>query len=421
MAFYQGQDKNTTMSQDGFLCGLYYYYLDKNLVQNNNLTIPLQLPTIQTLNFYPFFNHKELNPTICDLDYNYFKVNKSIQDLKVYRVNPYTLRKELSTYSFNEDLKKHVNNNDEIATQLYPYKYYLLSDGINPPLLLKPQDMIGNKITPIVETYLTQSSKYKVYVKEHRNDRNGELESIVNNTSFMLPIGTNTYNNFMVTNGNTYQATNSLAFLENNKNYNQASASLNLDQSRNNANFLTSALSGIVGMLGGNVIGGVSQIGYSAVNQVYNGFQNDLNKSQSQENYNFKNYQIETLNLAKKNDFLNTPRTMKTLGNDGLFNLNNTNGNLCLYTFEVEQKKKEQLNEYYRRYGYKINNYKLPNTKSKKYYNFIKTVNCNLDSNKVPHEDLEELQRIYDSGVTIWHVNNNAVVGVYNANNEDVE
>lgn len=112
---------------------------------------------------------------------------------------------------------------------------------------------------------------------------------------------------------------------------------------------------------------------------------------------------------------------MKTLGNDGLFNLNNTNGNLCLYTFEVEQKKKEQLNEYYRRYGYKINNYKLPNTKSKKYYNFIKTVNCNLDSNKIPHEDLEELQRIYDSGVTIWHVNNNAVVGVYNANNEDVE
>ena len=126
------------------------------------------------------------------------------------------------------------------------------------------------------------------------------------------------------------------------------------------------------------------------------------------------------MNLAKKSDFLNTPRTMKTLGNDSQFNLNNTKGQLMLYTFEVEEKKKVQLKEYYKRYGYKINNYKIPNINSKKYYNFIKTVNCNIDSEQIPYEDVQGLEQIFNSGVTFWHVENGVAVGDYNVNNEDV-
>lgn len=420
MAIVIGEDGNSTISGDRKLTGLYYYYLDKSLIENKNLTLPLQLSPIQTLTFLPFINKNDIDVIQCNLDYSYYKFNTNIKNIKVYRTTPKSIIKELNSFSFNNKLNQKLLNNEEIATELYPYKYYLLSDGVNPPLLLKPQDMKGNKITPVVETYLTQSSKYKIYAKEHRNDSNGELESIINNTSFLLPIGTNVYNNFMVTNGNTYQATNSLAFLENNKNLNQANASLNLQSDMSFVNAIGGALSGVVGAMTGNILGGASQIGSSGINYYFNQQQNQLSRSQNQENYNLKNYQIETMNLAKKNDYLNTPRTMKTLGNDGLFNLNNTRGNLYLYTFEVEQKKESQLNEYYKRYGYKINTYKKPNLKSKKYYNFIKTVNCNLDGNKIPYEDLQELQRIYDSGVTVWHIENNVQVGNYDVINEDV-
>lgn len=416
MAIVQGQDGNGTKSGDGRLTGLYYYYLDDDLLSSNKLSLPLQLSPIQTLSFLPFFNKNDLDVVETNLDYQYYKFNTDITNVKVYRTTPLSLKKELTSFNFNASYL----NSEEIATELYPYKYYLLSDGINPPLMIKPQDMVGNKITPIVETYLTQNSKYKIYVKENRNDKNGELESIINNTSFLLPIGTNVYNNFMMTSGNTYQATNSLAFLENNKNLNQANANLNLQSEMNLVSSIGGALGGVVGMFTGNILGGASQVGSSAINYYYNMQQNNLSRQQNQENFNFKNYQIETMNLAKKNDYLNTPRTMKTLGNDSQFNLNNTKGQLMLYTFEVEEKKKLQLKEYYKRYGYKVNNYKIPSIKSKKYYNFIKTVNCNIDSEQIPYEDIQGLEQIYNSGITFWHVENDVAVGNYNVNNEDV-
>ena len=161
-------------------------------------------------------------------------------------------------------------------------------------------------------------------------------------------------------------------------------------------------------------------MGSSALSYYFNQQQNSLTRQQNSENYNFKNYQIETMNLAKKSDFLNTPRTMKTLGNDGMFNLNNTNGKLVLYKFSINNNKKHQLNEYYKRYGYRVNSYKIPNTNNKKYFNFIKTVNCDIDSFQIPYEDIQGLEEIYNSGITFWHVENGVKVGDYSVYNEDV-
>lgn len=419
MAIVKGTDFNSTYQKDGFLSGLYYYFLDRNMSINDNLTLPFQLPSIQTLTFLPFFNTNDFNVTETPLDYNYYKVNPNIKDIKVFRVIPQELKKELPTYKVN-DFKFSLSLKEEQALNMYPYTYYLLSDGINPPLMIKPQDLKEHSITPVVETYITQSSKYKIYVKEHRNDTGGELESIINNTSFLLPIGTNVYNNFLVTSGNTYQATNSLAYLENNKSFSQASANLNLQEKMETGNYIANALSGLVGLVSGNVIGGLSQTGSSVMNHLYSNAKFDLSRQQNSENYNFKNYQIETMNLAKKSDFLNTPRAMKTLGNDGMFNLNNTNGKLVLYKFSINNNKKQQLNEYYKRYGYRVNSYKIPNTNNKKYFNFIKTVNCNIDSFQIPYEDIQGLEEIYNSGITFWHVENGVKVGDYSVNNEDV-
>jgi len=416
MSIINVKDTNKTFDKnEGMLFGMYYYYLDNNLLtENDNLSVLLQLPTIQTLSYLPFFNSNDLSMRKSKIDKEYFKLNKDYSNLDVYRLFTGRYIKSLPTINIQDKLTKAYNNKKSSALMVYPYRYFLLSDGINPPLLIKPQNLIRQStITPIVETYITQSSKYKIYVKENINDENGELESIINNTSFLLPIGTNVYNNFLVTSGNTYQATNSLAFLENEKNLNQATERLNLNNEQNTVNGLISVLGNL---FTGNIMGGIT----SGVNSAYKYIENDMSKNQMLENYQFKNYQLETQILASKKDYLNTPRTMKTLGNDGMFNLMNTKGKLRLYEFNCSSEQQYRLDKYYKNYGYKINRYKKPQFNSKKYYNFIKTNNCNIDSSKIPLEHIRQLEQIFNSGLTFWHVQNGVEVGNYSVKNDDV-
>lgn len=418
MPIVEGLDTNNTQntSTGSMVYGLYYYYLDNNLLDiNKNLSIPLQLPTIQTLTYLPFFNRNELTIVQCKIDSNYFKLSGAYQNLNLYRLMIGSCKKELPSYNFQDTITSYKKSNLPSGLLLFPYRYFLLSDGVNPPMMIKPQDLLTqNSITPVVETYITQNSKYKIYVKESRNDTNGEINSIVNNISLLLPIGTNAYNNFLVTNGNTYQATNNLAFLENDKTLSQSMNNLNLSSEQGNVN---NAI-GMISKLFSLDFGGATN---SAVDFYYKNKNYNLSKNQIQENYNFKNYQIETNMLATKKDYLNTPRTMKTLGNDALFNLNNTKGQLKLYEFRINPEQQYRLTKYYKNYGYKINKYKKPNYTSKKHYNFVKTTNCNIDSANIPLEHIRELEQIFNSGITFWHVETGVKVGDYKVKNDDVE
>ena len=398
MAIIQGNDYNETFYTEGsinMLYGLYYYYLDNSLLtgsSNNRRSLALQLPTIQTLSFLPFFNKNDITILETDLDKTYFKLSPSFANFKVYRSNVGKFKKELPSFSFQEQVDYSINNNIDLALECYPYTYYLLSDGINPPLMIKPQDLIYSKITPIVETFITQNSKYKVYVKEMKTDVNGELEGIVNNTSLLLPIGTNVYNNFMVTNGNSFQATNNLAILENDKSLQQGTRGLDLQSMSNNLSGLGGLATGIGSLLSGNIGGGLMGLANTGANYYTGRKQIENSTLNLKEDYSFKNYQLDTMRLATTRDYLNTPRTMKSLGNDALFNLTNNGGKLKLYKYSMKNDRRQIISNYYKRYGYKINQFKKPNFTNKKYWNFIKTSNCNIDSSTIPHNNIKELE-----------------------------
>ena len=62
-----------------------------------------------------------------------------------------------------------------------------------------------------------------------------------------------------------------------------------------------------------------------------------------------------------------------------------------------------------------------PNLKSRYYYNYIKTVGCNLTTDSIPRSHLEELKAIFDRGTTIWHIDREGViVGDYSNDNYEV-
>jgi hypothetical protein len=77
----------------------------------------------------------------------------------------------------------------------------------------------------------------------------------------------------------------------------------------------------------------------------------------------------------------------------------------------------EQLTNYFKMFGYKVNKLEIPNTKSRSYWNYIKTVDANIVGN-IPANDLSAIKGIFDRGLTIWHTDN---IGDYSLNNMEVE
>ena len=80
----------------------------------------------------------------------------------------------------------------------------------------------------------------------------------------------------------------------------------------------------------------------------------------------------------------------------------------------------ERIGWFFHLYGYKQNKVMTPNTQSRKYYNFIKTVGVNISANNIPKNHYERLKEIFNSGTTIWHMSNGATVGDYSKDNVEV-
>lgn len=64
-------------------------------------------------------------------------------------------------------------------------------------------------------------------------------------------------------------------------------------------------------------------------------------------------------------------------------------------------------------YGYQVDRVKIPNRTGRPYWNYVKMQNsCHRGS--VPSDDMDKINRIYDSGITFWHT---ADVGNYSLDN----
>lgn len=61
-----------------------------------------------------------------------------------------------------------------------------------------------------------------------------------------------------------------------------------------------------------------------------------------------------------------------------------------------------RIDDYFSAYGYKVNEYKIPNRTGRLNWNFVKTAGCNITGD-LPQSDIEEIKAMFNNGVTIWH------------------
>ena len=110
-------------------------------------------------------------------------------------------------------------------------------------------------------------------------------------------------------------------------------------------------------------------------------------------------------------------------GQTSVGDLSFTNDMLCYtyYKMSIRSEFARIIDDWFSRFGYKVNRVKLPNQTGRAYWNFVKIgsyENIGYSTNttrSVPSASMEVINNIYRSGVTIWHNHEN--IGNYSLNN----
>ena len=81
------------------------------------------------------------------------------------------------------------------------------------------------------------------------------------------------------------------------------------------------------------------------------------------------------------------------------------------------------IDDYFTRYGYACHRIKEPSRTNRPKFNYVKTIGCQIESVAttgmgLPADDKQEIERIYDKGITFWR--DTALVGDYSVNNAPV-
>ena len=139
MSVYNGHDLAFN-SFGGELNCLYYYFLNKE-TQNDSSYLGF-VSTIQTVSYNPFIEMNDLS-----LVKSYFNTDKygtpvgASSTPSVYRISD-NINIDKTLYTQNVDLT--VSN--EPILNYYPYRYLMLYDGFNQPLIIKPQYLKTKKV-----------------------------------------------------------------------------------------------------------------------------------------------------------------------------------------------------------------------------------------------------------------------------------
>lgn len=76
--------------------------------------------------------------------------------------------------------------------------------------------------------------------------------------------------------------------------------------------------------------------------------------------------------------------------------------NFTIYRMSVREEYAKIIDNYFSMYGYKVNLLKTPNITGRRYWNYVKTIGCNLIGD-IPQQDLEKIKDMFNNGVTMWH------------------
>ncbi len=405
--------------------GLYMYYIDDSMFGTDRISILGNCPAIQTVQYTPFIEPAEISGYNIPYDVVRFGKPDSIRPQldstpQVIRINEIIdYDKQIGTFPLYDvrglTLGGERNWRNESRLYNYPYSFAVLSDYLNPPMTVKYH--LCERATPQivkVKQSLSDRCSYGIYIKGYKGDKYGSMEAIVSSDAHELPSTSSAYSQWFATSKNQtrfgMQQALDQSFLR------QAQGS-----ETNQMQFLNSAVNGVMGTVGSLLTGNVLAGAGSLSNTLMSGTQYNMNQRHLTQSSQLDRQGIIGSNLAMKKDLKSTPNTLLSQGSDVMYGLLNGGKKVDLIRYMVTEEYAQRIGDYFAMYGYKQNKIMKINKRNRHYYNYIKTVGINLNTWGIPKEHVEELKSIYDSGVTIWHVDReNVIVGDYSKDNVEI-
>lgn len=86
--------------------------------------------------------------------------------------------------------------------------------------------------------------------------------------------------------------------------------------------------------------------------------------------------------------------------------------------FSVKREIAKVIDDFFTMYGYHVSRIKVPNIRTRPYWNYVKTAQCNIIA-ACSHRFQEQIVNLFNSGVTLWHVDKGARIKNYNMDNRD--
>jgi hypothetical protein len=105
---------------------------------------------------------------------------------------------------------------------------------------------------------------------------------------------------------------------------------------------------------------------------------------------------------AKIKDIDNVPPQLSKMGGNTYFDYGNGLTGVWVIKKEITDEYRKKLSDFFKMYGYKVNELKVPNLHTREHFNYVQTAGANLTGN-IPNRDLDRLKNIFDNGITLWH------------------
>ena len=301
--------------------------------------------------------------------------------LSLIKINEQTTFRQRED-TINEDKYEGFHGVDESKLLMYPYTVTVLDDFKGNRVEIKNEFIEGNDLTILTKGSLGTSNHTSYGVKGYNINGSNFSNVIVNESSLInsnpsdVPII-----NDMLT-----------AFLQGNKN--------SIQNQRNSVMFngvmnaIGSTISGVSAGANKNPIG-VAQAGVSGVQ----GAGDTVLKLQGIQ--------------AKQDDIGNIPPQIAKMGTNTAYSYGNQYRGVFVIKKQIKPEYRRILGDFFKMYGYKTNEVKIPNFRTRQNWNYVQTESCVITGN-FNNEDLQELKNIFDNGITLWHTND---VGNYNLSN----
>jgi hypothetical protein len=87
--------------------------------------------------------------------------------------------------------------------------------------------------------------------------------------------------------------------------------------------------------------------------------------------------------------------------NGGTVNTSNNRQDFFMSHMTIKKEFAQRIDDFFTMYGYKVNTVKVPNVSGRPRWNYVQTVDINIDG-AIPSNDMRRLKQMYNEGVTLW-------------------